>query len=685
MKGDLIMEKAISKVISNPGTDLKILTIDPWLTPYEKDLMLRMNRYTEVKKTLLGEGSGFKDFANGHNFFGFHQIVDGWYYREWAPAAEALFLIGDFNHWNSTSHPLTKKEGGIWEIYLPGKDALTHASRVKVRIRSMGTERDRIPLYIRRIVQDPETKDFSGQIWAPETPYKWADGDFRVDHAQARIIYETHIGMAQEKEAIGTYKEFETNILPRVKALGYNTIQIMAIMEHPYYASFGYHVSNYFAASSWFGTPEELKSLIDKAHSMGITVLMDIVQSHAVKNFAEGINEFDGTAHQFFHSGSRGDHSAWDSKLFNYGQHEVIHFLLSNIKFWMEEYHFDGFRFDGITSMIYHDHGLGTAFDEYGKYFSLNTDIEAITYLQFANDLIKEIRPDAVSIAEDMSGMPGMCLPVADGGIGFDYRLAMGMPDLWVTTLKSKDEEWDMNKLWHELTTTRPGEKRIGYVESHDQALVGDKTLIFRMADKEMYWHMDKKSDNLMIERGIALHKMIRFITISLGCEGYLNFMGNEFGHPEWIDFPREGNGWSFKHCRRLWSLPDSPLLKYEYLNHFDRAMVQLMSQEDLMGGGVPQLLWLDQDKMIIAYRKKDYVFLFNFHPTQSYDQFQLPIHEKASFQVVVDTDEERFGGQARISHNTVYETGTLSECIDFSGIVIYSPNRTGMVLKKIK
>lgn len=677
------MKKASSKNIQSSKRDLNILTIDPWLKSYEKDLMLRMNRYAKLKKILLGTDGSFRDFANGHNFFGFHQTVDGWYYREWAPAAEALFLIGDFNNWNTVSHPLTKKDGGVWEIYIGGKNTLAHTSRVKVRVRSKGMERDRIPLYIRRIIQDPQTKDFSGQIWAPPQPYRWTDEDFRVDNTQPPIIYETHIGMAQEKEGFGTYKEFETNILPRIKALGYNTIQIMAIMEHPYYGSFGYHVSNYFAVSSWFGTPEELKSLINTAHSMGITVLMDIVQSHAVKNIAEGINEFDGTTHQFFHADSRGDHSAWDSKLFDYGRHEVIHFLLSNIKFWLEEYHFDGFRFDGITSMIYHDHGLGTAFDEYSKYFSLNTDVEAVTYLQFANELIKEIRPDAVSIAEDMSGMPGMCLAVEDGGIGFDYRLAMGMPDFWVNTLKDKDEDWDVNKLWHELTTSRPMEKRIGYVESHDQALVGDKTLIFRMADKEMYWHMDKNSQNLVIERAIALHKMIRFITISLGCEGYLNFMGNEFGHPEWIDFPREGNGWSFKHCQRLWSLPDNPTLRYEYLNGFDRRMIHFMRQEGLLGGGIPQSLWLDQETMIIAYKKQDCLFIFNFHPTNSYAQFELPVHETGSFEVVLDTDEGWFGGQSRISHTTVYETSTLSQFPDFSGIVIYVPNRTAMVLKK--
>jgi len=412
-----------------------ILDIDPWLQPYQGDIELRMNRYKGIRQQLLGTDGSFREFASGHQFYGFHRTENGWIYREWAPAAEALYLTGDFNGWDRTSHPLERRDG-YWVIELPGADALPHLSRVKVRVRSFGMERDRIPLYIRKIVQDPNTNDFSGQIWAPPAEFTWTDQNFRVDHSRAPLIYEAHVGMAQEKYGIGTYVEFADNILPRIKTLGYNTVQIMAIMEHPYYASFGYHVSNYFAASSWFGTPDDLKYLINKAHSLGLSVLMDIVQSHAVKNLAEGINEFDGTDYQFFHAGERGNHSAWDSKCFDYSRHEVIHFLLSSIKFWLEEFHFDGFRFDGVTSMIYQDHGLGTAFDNYGKYFSLNTDVDALTYLQFANDLIREIRPDAITISEDMSGMPGMCLPIAAGGIGFDYRLAMGMPDFWIRTLK---------------------------------------------------------------------------------------------------------------------------------------------------------------------------------------------------------------------------------------------------------
>ena len=283
------------------------------------------------------------------------------------------------------------------------------------------------------------------------------------------------------------------DILPRIKKDGYNTVQLMAVMEHPYYASFGYQVSNFFAASSWYGTPDDLKALINEAHAMGLSVLLDLVHSHAVKNTAEGINGFDGRDDQFFKEGSAGDHPAWGSKVFDYGKNGVVHFLLSNVRFWLEEYHFDGFRFDGVTSMIYLDHGLGSAFTDYRQYFSMNTDVQAVAYLQLAAELTHEFKRGALCVAEEMSGMPGMCLPVKDGGIGFDYRLSMGLPDFFIKTIKEKqDGQWNIGRLYYELISRRPGEKNIAYCESHDQALVGDKTLMFRLADKEMYWGMNR-------------------------------------------------------------------------------------------------------------------------------------------------------------------------------------------------
>ena len=655
----------------------KIFRHDPYLRPFEKDFDLRMENYRRKKEELLAPGQTLAEFANGHLFFGFHRTADGWFYREWAPAAEKIYLTGDFCGWDRRAYPMEKKENGVFELFLPGADALPNGSKVMAVVIHDGQELERIPLYANRVEQDPVTHAWNGVIHTPRD-FQWTDQ--RFSPKKRLFIYECHIGMAQEEGKVGSYREFTENILPRIKALGYNTIQIMAVMEHPYYASFGYQVTNFFAASSRYGTPEELKALVNTAHRMGIAVLLDVVHSHACKNTREGINEFDGTAYQFFHEGPRGEHSAWGTKCFNYGKNEVLHFLLSNLKYWQTEYHFDGFRFDGVTSMLYLDHGLGTSFDCYEKYFSMNTDTEAVTYLQLAAEMVKEVNPKAILIAEDMSAMPGMCRPVSEGGIGFGYRLAMGEPDMWIRLLKEvPDEHWDLGNIYYEMTIRRPGEKVIGYCESHDQALVGDKTIMFRLCDQEMYWSMSKDRQSLVIDRGIALHKLLRLITMSLGGEGYLTFMGNEFGHPEWIDFPREGNGWSYHYCRRQWSLVDDPNLRYEYLNAFEKAMVSAARKNRVLGGKTRQL-WLDNQAKTLMYQKGSALFAFNFHPENSYEGCFVPVPEAGSYRVVMSTDDFCFGGQGRIYHQS-YET---VEENGMTGIRLYLPSRTAAVLNKV-
>lgn len=660
--------------------DLGILKADPYLTPYEDDLILRMNNYSSKKEELVGKRGRLSAFANGYNFFGFHRTRTGWVYREWAPAADAIYLTGDFNEWNTRSHPLTALENGVWEIVIKGKTTLMPGQKVQAIVIHKGSELRRIPTYTTRVVQDPNTILWCAELDDTRKPFPWTDKNFIPE--KTPFIYECHIGMAQEKYGIGTYEEFRVNTLPRIKKQGYNTIQIMAIMEHPYYGSFGYQVSNFFAASSKYGRSEELKALINTAHEMGIAVLLDVVHSHAVKNTNEGLNEFDGTVYQFFHEGEKGHHSAWDTKLFNYGKNEVLHFLLSNLKYWMDVFHFDGFRFDGVTSMLYHDHGLGSAFSNYDMYFSMNTDLEAVTYLQLANELIHQINPHAITIAEDMSGMPGMCIPIKDGGIGFDYRLSMGIPDLWIKMIKDqKDEDWDMNKLWYELTGRRPMEKNIGYCESHDQALVGDKTIMFRLCDSEMYSSMNKTSENMVIDRGIALHKMIRLLTASLAGEGYLNFMGNEFGHPEWIDFPREGNGWSYHYCRRQWSLVDNPFLRYMELNDFDKAMISLLKENQLLNIE-PVNRWIHQDDKMILFTKGDFVFAFNFHPSKSFDGYFVPVEEAGRYQMILSSDDGIFGGFQRTDTSVLYDTYTTDA--NWTGFHCYLPSRSAVVFKKL-
>ena len=656
----------------------KILKNDPSLQPFERDIALRMDNFHKKKSELLTDCATLADFANGHRYFGFHQENGGWYYREWAPAAEKVYLTGDFCNWDRYAHPMEKKENGVFELFLPGENALPDGSLVMAVVVSGGRELERIPLYANRVVQDPVNYGWNAAIHIPK-PFTWTDGKFSPK--KKLFIYECHIGMAQEEGKVGSFDEFRLHTLPRIKDLGYNAIQIMAVMEHPYYASFGYQVTNFFAASSRFGMPEDLKALVNTAHKMGIAVLLDVVHSHACKNTREGINEFDGTSYQFFHEGGKGEHSAWGTKCFNYGKNEVLHFLLSNLKYWMDEYHFDGFRFDGVTSMLYLDHGLGTSFDCPEKYFSMNTDTEAVTYLQLANEMVRQVNPKAIMIAEDMSAMPGMCLPIKDGGIGFDYRLAMGEPDMWIRLLKeTPDEHWDLNKIYYELACRRPKEKVIGYCESHDQALVGDKTIMFRLCDQEMYWCMDRDNGSMVIDRGMSLHKMLRLITMTLGGEGYLTFMGNEFGHPEWIDFPREGNGWSYHYCRRQWSLADNPDLKYQYLNAFEKDAIAMAKKQKVIGSWDKQLA-LDNNTKTLVYQKGAAIFAFNFHPTNSYDGCLLTMPEEGEYQVFLSTDDYCYGGHGRIWHQS-YSTTT-----DENGkpaIRLYLPSRTAVVLKKI-
>ncbi len=625
---------------------ITLVKIDKGLAQFEADLRLRMNNYERKKKELLNLAPTLSDFANGHLYYGLHKTADCWVFREWAPAAYEAALVGDFNGWDEHYGMMQNLGGGNFEIKLP-LDTLKHGQNLRVKLVSNGRVLDRVPSYMNRVGQSWADGSFCGQVWDPVEKFKWTDSRFfKKKKPENPLIYECHIGISNEDESIGTYREFTEKVLPRVKENGYNCIQIMAIMEHPYYASFGYQVSSFFAPSSRFGTPEELKELINTAHKMGIFVLLDIIHSHAAINAVEGLSEFDGTTYQYFHEGERGYHSAWGTRLFNYDKNEVLHFLLSNLKYWIEEFHFDGFRFDGVTSMLYHNHGLGVNFDSYEKYFSMNTDTESVTYLQLANELIHTLNPNAITVAEDMSGMPGMCIPIVDGGIGFDYRLSMGVPDMWIKYLsKMRDEDWNMDNLWYELTTRRPFEKNIGYAESHDQALVGDKTIMFWLADKEMYYSMSKSSENYIIDRAMDYHKEIRLVTSTLAGEGYLNFMGNEFGHPEWIDFPREGNGDSGKYARRQWSLVDNPDLKYEYLNKFDNAMIKLIKKYPLLSS-TPELISTHNDNKTLAYKRGGLVFLFNFGGS-SPRSFTLPVTDNG-YRAALYTDSAVFGGRSK-------------------------------------
>ena len=666
---------------------LKIIENDPWLTPYKDAIEGRHDHALWRESQLTGGKMSLKDFASGYLYYGLQRTDKGWVFREWAPNATDIYLIGDFSGWEEQERFRLRRinDAGDWELFIP-LGMIGHGQHYKMRVKWNGGQGDRIPAWCRRVVQDSSTKIFSAQVWDPGKGYVFKHKDFKPKQ-DPLLIYECHVGMAQEREGVGTYIEFKDNVLPRVKAAGYNCIQVMAIQEHPYYGSFGYHVSSFFAPSSRFGTPEELKELIDAAHGMGISVIMDLVHSHSVKNEYEGLGNLAGDPNQYFLPGDRHEHSAWGSLCFDYGKDQVLHYLLSNCKYWLDEFKFDGYRFDGVTSMLYYSHGLGEAFCNYDDYFNGHQDDDAICYLMLANKLIHQFNSNAITIAEEVSGMPGLAAPFDDGGFGFDYRLAMNIPDYWIKTIKEKkDEDWSVAGIFWEVTNRRKDEKTISYVESHDQALVGDKTVIFRLIDADMYWHFTKDGGNDVTARGIALHKMIRLVTASTINGGYLNFMGNEFGHPEWIDFPREGNGWSHKYARRQWSLIDNKQLAYSWLGDFDKAVMKLIgSVKDYQNRDVVEY-WHNDGDQVLAFGRGDLVFVFNFNPVRSFSDYGFLV-PRGSYKTVLDSDSIEFGGYGRVDDNVEHFTlmDPLYKKVRKEWLKLYLPARSAMVLKKVR
>ncbi len=653
------------------------LSADVYLSPYSGELEKRSEHIKSVERRLTGNKIELADFASAHEYFGLHKTKDCWIFREWAPLAESVTLFGDFSNWEKCEeYRLTKLENGAWEIKVP-LEKLHHGTNFLMYVTWNGGAGDRIPAYARRVVQDDLTGLFCAVVWDPEEHYTFRYAS--PEKPDSLLVYESHIGMAQEDPKVGSFTEFKDKVLPRIAKSGYNTVQLMAIMGHPYYGSFGYHVANFFAVSSRFGTPEELKALIDEAHRLGLRVIIDLVHSHAVRNEVEGLGRIDGTSYAYFHAGERGIHSSWDSLCFDYGKPEVLHFLLSNCRYYLDEFHVDGFRFDGVTSMLYLHHGLGHCFSGYGEYFGDQVDEDAAAYLALANKVIHQVRPDAVTVAEDVSGMPGLGASLDQpGGLGFDYRMAMGVTDMWFKLLDQVDEHWNMFYLYSELVNRRNDERTVSYVECHDQAIVGGKTAIFTMADDAMYTAMDVNSNDVRIERAVALHKMMRLATAASAGQGYLNFMGNEFGHPEWIDFPRPGNNWSLEHARRLWHLAEATELRYRYLADFDRNMLFAILRTPGFYDAKVQTVRIDNEKKVIIFERNGFWFCFNFHPTASYTDYAFEA-VPGTYLTVMDCDSVRYNGFGRrVADQTYYTHNVNNVC----SLELYLPSRTALVLK---
>lgn len=653
--------------------ELALYSVDPQLNEHRDHIEYRWGQYQAVRDNIIKAHGSLEEFARGFDNLGFTRKAGKTIYREWAPGAKAAALIGDFNSWEPAW--MERDEWGVWSVEIPdgpdGSPAIPHNSRVKIRLQSwQDWWVDRVPAWIQyaTIPQGEMGAKYNGVYWDPPRGERHVWRNRRPARPSSLRIYEAHVGMSGEDEAISTYAQFRDDVLPRIKAQGYTAIQLMAIQEHAYYASFGYHVTNPFAVSSRSGTPEDLKSLIDAAHGMGIVVLLDVVHSHISSNADDGLAGFDLGQPQdqsYFRQGEAGYHAAWDSRVLNYGHWEVQRYLLSNLRYWLDEFQFDGFRFDGVTSMLYHHHGINTGFSgAYHEYFGPQADVEAAVYLMMANEMVHKLHPDAITIAEDVSGMPGLGRPVAEGGLGFDYRLNMAIPDTWIRLLKHvRDENWDMMDLVNALCNRRYTEKTVAYAESHDQALVGDKTIAMWLFDAEMYTNMSTLNEiTPVVDRGMCLHKMIRMVTMCLGGESWLNFMGNEFGHPEWLDFPRDGNEWSHKHCRRQWSLVDTDHMRYCQLNAWDKAMMELDDKYGFVSSDRQWVTHIDNERKVLVAERGPLVFVFNWHPHDDYEGMKVAAPEPGKYVVVMDSDAWHFGGKGRVAWDSEHFTTPATE-----------------------
>ncbi len=637
-----------------PNTVLDGPLKDPALEVYVPFLQRRYRAFTAEMERIVSMFGSLRAYANLHTFLGLHYINERngffWRWREYMPHAETLWLTTDkLNFQRHAKFRFVRKANGIFELEIPG-DALEHGTYVEFRMtpqkenvsdRVPRAER-RVPIFSQWVLQDVNVPEqWCARIWKPDTPYHFRHP--RPKPSAFPRIYEAHVGMAQPAEehhgkSVGSYAQFMCHVLPRIKADGYTAVQLMGILEHPLYRSFGYQVSGYFAPSSRYGTPDEFKALIDAAHGLGLVIILDIPHGHAAANTEQGPARYDGSNYFFMP-----ELNQWGTPSFDFRQDMTRRFLLSNCRYWLEEYHIDGFRFDAVGNMLYLDHGLNDDFSHvgrcfYGKDNQPRSNVAGELYLNLANALIHEIYPNAITIAEEFSGMPGLTCPPETGGLGFDFRFAMGIPDYWAKCIAAPK---DMGSLWYEMTNHRPYDRTISYVECHDQSINGEDSMIWRLLHDDMYQYMAVGTDTWNVSRGLAFYRLMRLLTLTTADAGYLNFMGCEFGHPEWLD--------AEEHAHRQWRLADDTQLKYAALAQWDKAQLLGLVQRFLADFQQhPLFRFIHEDKRLLAFERGRLLVVVNMHETQAQNDLIFAV-TPGKYVEILSSDETAFAGHGNL------------------------------------
>lgn len=662
------------------------------LRSYHPFLIERGRRFEAEYRRIVDQYTSVYNYANLANELGLHCVPgeDGqnkWIWREYMPGADTVWLTTEKYHFQRHARQrFTKKADGIFELILP-YDALAHGMYVELRVEpaaytvlnpdGIPTALKRVPAFSTWVEQNKEIPtQWCARIFHPEKPYCFREKNPEIPSFLR--IYEAHVGMAQPDtkhigESAGTYLDFANNILPRIKKGGYTCVQLMGILEHPLYRSFGYQVSNYFAPCSRFGTPDDCKQMIDAAHALGLSVILDIPHAHACANTEQGLYQYDGTPYFFMDKINQ-----WGTPSFDFSNEMTRRFLLSNLRYWLEEYHVDGFRFDAVGNMLYKDFGVDDNFSHtgrcfYGKDGKPRTNNEGELYIALANHLIHEINPKGISIAEEFSGMPGLtCLP-KDGGLGFDARFAMGIPDYWEKFIKKPQ---DLGSMWYEMNNHRPYDHTISYVECHDQCINGHDAMIWRLLGDDMYNAMLMETETWKVSRGLAFYRLMRLITLATADKGYLNFMGNEFGHPEWLD--------AEEHAHRQWRLAEDTSLKYACLNAWDQAQMQLVS-DNIESFKTPAMFrYIHEDKRLLAFERGALLFVFNFNETQAFSDLCFAV-TPGKYLEILSSDERRFAGHDNLRITEPPLEHFTQPCFDpnLGDITLYIPPMIVLVLKR--
>jgi 1,4-alpha-glucan branching enzyme len=660
---------------------------DATLAAYRDFLERRARRFTGELKRIVAAYGSLRAYAALHTNLGIHKIrrTDGtfsWRLREYMPNAEDLWLTTDrLNFQRHASYRFRRLENGVFQLSLP-EDALAHGTYMELRVkpRKRGPEQGalrRVPAFATWVEQDAVLpSQWCARLWAPEKPYRFRHR--RPAKAVFPRIYEAHVGMAQsalarQGQSVGSYRDFAADMLPRIRDAGYTAVQLMGILEHPLYRSYGYQVSSYFAPSSRFGTPDEFRGLVDAAHGLSLMVILDIPHGHACANTEQGIAAYDGSRYLF-----SGEHNQWGTPSFDYAQEMTRRFLLSNCRYWLEEFRVDGFRFDAVGNMIYADHGVDDDFSHVGRCFYggnglPRADENGELYLCLANALIRRIRPQALSIAEEFSGMPGLTCPPKEGGLGFDYRFAMGIPDYWEKCIESPR---DMGSLWYETTNHRPYDRTVSYVECHDQCINGHDAMIWRLIGKDMYDYMAVFTDNWNTSRGLAFYRLMRLVTLCTADAGYLNFMGDEFGHPEWLD--------DESRAHRQWHLAGRADLKYAGLAAWDRAQMTLVAGRLPDFQQQPLFRFIHEDDRILAFERGRLLFVFNFHELQAKTNLLFAV-TPGKYVERLSSDETAFAGKGNLCVG-VPPVEHFTRVLDHrheQDVSLYLPPMTALVLHR--